>query len=178
MSASKLIKPIIDVKDSYIEALKEYHAEKRYLDKDIAKISSDFDTYVELLHQNRGHPERSFETWVEEVPQHIFWMVKDNEYFGTLNIRTRLNWHLERYGGNITFTIRPSKRHMGFGKKILQKGLPIAHALGLDKALMTITHENEAAKRIAEFCGAEFEDNSPQTEHFPACDRYWIDCSG
>jgi predicted acetyltransferase len=176
MSASKLIRPIIDVQDSFIEALKEYHEEGRYLEKDIETINNDFDTYVEILHQNKGHPEKEFENWVEEVPQTVLWLVRDGEYYGTLNIRKRLNWHLERYGGNITFVIRPSKRGMGFGKKILQKGLPAAHALGLDKALLTIPTENQAAKRIVEYCNGTYEDTTTGTENFPSCFRYWIDC--
>ena len=42
MSASKLIRPSVDYKDSYLEALEEYHAEDRYLYQDIATLNADF----------------------------------------------------------------------------------------------------------------------------------------
>ncbi|MAY99267.1 MAG: GNAT family N-acetyltransferase [Micavibrio sp.] len=177
MPASKLIRPIIDVEESYLEALAEFHEEGRYLKKKIDTISEDFDTYVELLHQDKGHPEEHFDSWTEEVPQTVLWFVKDMEYLGTLNIRHRLNWHLEKWGGHITFVIRPSKRGLGFGRKILQKGLPIANALGLDRALLTVPTENEKAQQIVEFCGGELQDTTSETENFKACHRYWIDCT-
>ncbi|MAS87084.1 MAG: GNAT family N-acetyltransferase [Micavibrio sp.] len=177
MTASKLIRPIIDVEQSYIEALHEYHAEGRYKEKDIQMISSDFDTYVELLHKDIGHPEIPQDSWVEPVPQTVLWLIKDNEYFGTLNIRHRLNWHLERWGGHITFIIRPSKRGMGFGKKILQKGLPVAQMLGVDKALLTVPLERPRAERIIEFCGGVYQDTTTETEKFDPCKRYWINCT-
>ncbi len=176
MPASKLVRPIVDVQESYLKALEEFHAEGKYLRKDIATIDKDFDTYVELLHQDKGHPEQSFEDWVEEVPQTVLWLVKDGEYYGTLNIRQRLNWHLERWGGNISFLIRPSLRGQGFGKKILQKGIPVANALGLDRALLTVRPDNLAAIRIIEFCGGVQTDSTPQTKRFPEMLRYWIDC--
>ena len=80
MTASKLVRPIIDVQDSYLEALKEFHEEGRYLKKNTDIIGNDFDTYVELLHQDKGHPESHFESWVDEVPQTVLWLIKDNEY--------------------------------------------------------------------------------------------------
>ncbi|HCK32340.1 MAG TPA: GNAT family N-acetyltransferase, partial [Rhodospirillaceae bacterium] len=64
-----------------------------------------------------------------------------------------------------------------FGRKILQKGLPIANALGLDRALLTVPTENEKAQQIVEFCGGELQDTTSETENFKACHRYWIDCT-
>ena len=39
MPASKLIRPIIDVEESYLEALAEFHEEGRYLKKKIDTIN-------------------------------------------------------------------------------------------------------------------------------------------
>ena len=66
---------------------------------------------------------------------------------------------------------------MGFGKKILQKAIPVANALGLDQALLTAPKDNLAAKRIIEYCDGVFEDTTSGTDNFKPCDRYWINCN-
>ncbi len=108
------------------------------------------------------------------MPETSLWLVKGDKYIGSFNIRHRLNWHLEKWGGHVNFIIRPSMRGKGFGKKILQKGLPIVNYLGIERALFTIAPESSCAARILEFCGAELEDETPATEQFPARKRYWV----
>lgn len=176
MPASKLLRPDILYKDSYLEALAEYHAEDRFPFKNISKLSANFDAYIKDLKEERGHPHQPFQDWVEPVPETILWLTKDAEYLGTVSIRHRLNWHLEKWGGHLHFTIRPSFRDKNFGKKILQKTIPYAAHFGIEKALLTISPDNHAAIRVVEFCGAVLEDETQETERFPARKRYWIDC--
>lgn len=177
MSASKLIRPVADYKESYIEALGEYHAENRYQFQTIDKVRGDFPDFIDRLRNERQYPQHDFQDWVEPVPETVLWLVKDGEYFGSVNIRHRLNWHLEKWGGHISFVLRPSMRGKGFGKKILQKAIPFANYLGIDKALLTVCPQNDPAIRVIEFCGGEFEDDSPETDQFPARKRYWVDCA-
>ncbi len=177
MSASKLVRPAVDYQDSFLEALKEYHQEKRYLYNDIVRLRADFKAFVKELKTERGYPHQPYQEWVDPVPETVTWLVKDNEYIGSADIRHRLNWHLERWGGHIHFIIRPSKRGMGYGKKILLKAMPIANYLGIEKALLTVEPDNDAAQRIVESCGGVFEDDLPATDQFPARKRYWLDCT-
>jgi predicted acetyltransferase len=177
MSASKLVKPSTEYKNSYLEALNEYHAEGRYKFLDIEELSSNFEQFVNDLNEGNRHIHKPYADWVEPVPETALWMVKDDKYIGSFNIRHRLNWHLEKWGGHINFVIRPSMRGKGFGKKILQKGLPIAEYLGIERALFTIDKDNKSAIRVIEFCGGKFEDETPATEQFPARLRYWVDCA-
>lgn len=177
MTASKLIRPSIEYKDSYLEALAEYHAEKRYLYKDITSLSLDFESYVEALRTDRGYAHQPYQEWVEPVPETVTWLVKDDMYLGTLELRHRLNWHLEKWGGHIHFTIRPSMRKNGFGRKMLLKAIPIANHLGIDQALITIAPKSKAGRRIVESIGAKFQDELPETDQFPARRRYWLDCT-
>lgn len=176
MSASKLIRPDAAYKDSYIEALSEYHKEGRYKYNKLISLRSDFDSFVKSLNAERGRPHQPYEDWVGIVPETIAWLVKDEEYLGTVYIRHRLNWHLEKWGGHIHFIIRPSKRGLGYGRKLLLKTLPIAHYLGIERALLTVDPENENAKHVIERCGATFKDETTDTERFPARLRYWINC--
>lgn len=177
MSASKLVRPSADYKDSFIQALKEYHAEDRYLYNELNRVSADFDAFINALRAEKGYPHQPYQDWVEPVPETVLWLVKDEEYIGTADIRHRLNWHLEKWGGHIHFIIRPSMRGKGFGRKILLKSLPFANYLGIDKALLTVDPDNAAAIRTVEACGAEYDDDAPATEQFPARRRYWIDCT-
>lgn len=177
MSASKLVKPSIEYKKSYLEALKEFQAEGRYKFLDIKQIEQSFDTFIKDVNEGNRNLHKPYADWVEPVTETVLWLVKDNDFIGTFNIRHRLNWHLEKWGGHINFIIRPSMRKKGFGKKILLKGMPYACYLGIDRALITVEPKNTAAIRIIEHCGGVFDNETTATDKFPARRRYWLDCS-
>lgn len=177
MSASKLVKPAVEYKQSYLEALEEFHAEGRYQFIRLDEIKANFGEFVDDLNNGRRHQHKPHEDWVEPVPETALWMVKEREFIGAFIIRHRLNWHLEKWGGHLSFVIRPSMRGKGFAKKILQKGMPFVCYLGVDRALITVEPQNAAAIRVIEFCGGEFQDETPETQQFPARKRYWLDCS-
>ena len=177
MSASKLTRPALDHKESYLEALQEFHDENRYLFIDHTQISENFENFIEKLNDGKRHLHKPYADWVEPVPETTLWLTKNNFFIGTFNIRHRLNWHLEKWGGHMNFVIRPSMRNKGFGKKILQKGMPFACYLGIERGLLTIDPENEAAIKIVEFCGGTLEDETTQTERFPPRRRYWLYCT-
>ncbi|PJB70048.1 MAG: GNAT family N-acetyltransferase [Alphaproteobacteria bacterium CG_4_9_14_3_um_filter_47_13] len=177
MSASKLVRPAANYKESFLEALHEYHQEGNFLYKDIALLKNSFNDYIKELRAERGHPHQPYQKWVEPVPETVTWLVKDTDYIGTVDIRHRLNWHLEKWGGHIHFIIRPSMRGMGFGRKILLKAMPIANYLGIEKALLTVDPANAAAIRIIESCGGVFQDEFPETNQFPARKCYLLDCT-
>lgn len=177
MSASKLVRPDVTYKDSYLEALTEYHAEGRQLFNKHPMLGADFEGFVKALKSERGYPHQPYQDWVEPVPETVAWLVKDDDYIGSVYIRHRLNWHLEKWGGHIHFIVRPSMRRKGFGKKILLKAIPIANYLGVEKALLTVDPDNIAAIRIITACGGKFDDDLPETEQFPARKTYWLDCT-
>lgn len=177
MSASKLVRPDDIYKDSFLEALGEYHAEGRRLYNDHTRLKADFPNFIKELRAERGCQHQPWQDWVEPVPETVAWLVKDDEYLGSVEIRHRLNWHLEKWGGHIHFIIRPSMRGKGFGKKILLKAIPIANYLGIQKALLTVAPDNVPAIRVIESCGGEFEDELPETEQFPTRRTYWLDCT-
>ena len=177
MSASKIVKPAVEYKDSFLAALKEYQAEGRYKFIRLDDLQKNFEQFIGDLNHGRRHMHKPFADWVEPVPETALWMVKEDNYIGTFNIRHRLNWHLEKWGGHITFLIRPSMRRTGFGRKILQKGMPFTCYLGIDRALITIAPDNKPAIRAVEFCGGEFQDELAETDQFPARRRYWLNCA-
>jgi len=177
MSASKLVKPSAEYKKSFLSALKEFQAEGRYKFINAEELERNFEDFVDRLNEGKRHMHKPYADWVEPVTETPLWMVKDGDYIGTFNVRHRLNWHLEKWGGHINFLIRPSMRGKGFGKKILQKGMPYACYLGIDRALITIDPENIAAQKIVEHCGGVFDNETAVTDKFPARLRYWLDCN-
>lgn len=176
MSASKLVKPAVEYRQSFLEALDEFHAEGRYLSLDGSELEENFEKYIEELNTGKRHLRRPFVDWVEPVPETVLWLVKNDEYIGSITIRHRLNWHLEKWGGHINFIIRPSMRNKGFGKKILQKAIPYISYLGIDKALILTKPDNIAGQKVIEFCGGVFQDETQKTDRFPARRRYWLQC--
>jgi len=177
MSASKLVKPSIEHKDSYLEALREFQAEGRYKFLDINEVEQNFEDFIKTLNEGKKHLHKPYPEWVEPVPETVLWLIKDGGFIGTFNIRHRLNWHLEKWGGHINFIIRPSMRGKGFGKKILQKGMPFVYYLGIEKALITADPDDPAGIKIIEHCGGVFDDETTQTDKFPARRRYWLSCN-
>jgi len=177
MSAAKLEKPSLEHKESCIEALKEFHEEGLYSFIKQSDLENDFEDFLDKLNSKKKEIHRPYPDWVEYVPETVFWMVKEHEFIGALNIRHRLNWHLEKWGGHIHFVIRPSMRGKGFGKKLLQKAIPYIAYNGIDQALLTVDPQDIAANRIVQFCGAHLEDTLPSTDRFPERHRYWLDCT-
>ncbi len=167
----------MDHLDSYLEALSEFHQEGCYLYRDSEKIRKNAAQFIADLRDDKSQNHRPYQDWVEYVPETILWMVKDGEYIGGVDIRHRLNWHLEKWGGHLGFTIRPSMRGRGYGKKLIQKAVPFMNYFGIEKALITLDPARKEAARIVEFCGGRFEDELPATGKFPARCRYWLDCT-
>ena len=177
MSAAKLEKPSIEFKESYIEAVQEFHEEDRYTFLRVEALEENFEDFVEKVNAGKKELHRPYPNWVETVPETVLWLAKEHNFIGTLSIRHRLNWHLEKSGGHVNFIIRPSMRGKGFGKKLLQKAIPYIAYYGVDRALLTVDPKDEAANRIVQFCGAQLEDTLPATDKFPERHRYWLDCT-
>lgn len=167
-----LAKPDRRYKQSYLSALKEYFSENFLNEKlNYYEIENDFDTYIKKI-----------ENWENGVdlpdsfsPQSERWLVKGNEYFGTLKIRHKLcNETLKRVGGHIGYFIRPSRRKMGYGNLILSLGLVEAKKIGLEKVLIICDESNIGSKNIIVNNGGVFE-SSVECPPYENKLRFWID---
>ncbi len=148
----ELLKPSIEYKQSFIEAMKEFqskeqscsHISMRDASVNIPEIESDFPAFVEKLlnvEKGIGIPENY-------VPATELWLVDGNEFIGGVSIRHRLNEHLLKIGGHIGYSIRPSKRKLGYGTKILELAIPFAKKLGIEKILITCDDDNIGSQKI------------------------------
>lgn len=162
--------PTTRVRDSYIKALAEYQHEglMGYMDLDAQKIAADFPTYVEELRsheQGKNLPEG----YVSET---VLWLTEGDLYIGRLSIRHELNEGLREWGGHIGYDIRPSERHKGYGKLILELGLKHAREMNINKILITCDINNDPSRKIIEANGGKFEDIRDTKEGKKR--RYWI----
>ena len=169
MGDVRLVLPSSEYKGSFLEALREFQEEGRYTDLDLKELEEDFDTYVHKFLRAAVEPEEG------KVPDTYFWLVDGDEVIGRVSIRHTLNEKLRSVGGHIGYDIRPSKRRLGYGTKLLALALPEAKKLGIDSALVTCDVTNIGSRKIIEANGGVLEDEVPGEEGEPNKLRFWIE---
>ena len=83
-----------------------------------------------------------------KVVSTLYLSFDQDELIGMIDIRHYLNHNLEMYGGHIGYSIRPSKRRLGYGTKQLELALLKCKELNLTEVLLTCDSTNIASKKI------------------------------
>ena len=166
----ELVRPSIEYRDSFLEAVTEYRADSMPLrfdfdlaENDFARFAGELRKHAEGLHMPEGY-----------VPETVYWLVDSGEYIGQVNIRHYLNDHLLQIGGHIGYDIRPSKRNRGYGTAQLQLVLPKAKELGIARALVTCDVTNVGSQKIIERAGGILENQVPNPDTGIDKLRFWI----
>lgn len=167
----KLELPSVIYKDQYFQALVEGKDEDGDTFLDIPRNDQSFEDFVQMYHDHREGLNLP-EGW---VPSTMFWLIHNDEFIGRVSIRHSLNDYLYKYGGNIGYYIRASKRKMGYGKKALELALKEAKKLGLSNVLITVDDNNLGSQKIILANGGVFENAVDDEEpNKPKTLRYWI----
>lgn len=165
----KLVSPSLEYQDSYLEALKEYKTETRpneYLPFE----GEEFKDFTErLISRERGE-----NLPPGYIPETIWWLVDDGEYIGRVSFRHQLTDNLLKVGGHIGYDIRPSKRNLGYGTKLLKLCLAKIKSFGQGKILVTCDETNIASQKIIEKNGGVFENAYDPGNGITKKLRYWI----
>ncbi|MCC6895385.1 MAG: GNAT family N-acetyltransferase [Anaerolineae bacterium] len=168
----QLAAPDVVFQQSYLDALREFHAENRNLEQDEMVMDQDFAGYIRYLEKQATDERRE-----GLVPETYFWLVDGDLYIGRVSVRHSLNNRLLHFGGHIGYEIRPSQRRKGYCTLILQLGLVKARLLGITRALVTCDDDNIGSAKVIEANGGILE-NTVLLNHRPvATRRYWIDIS-
>lgn len=163
-----LTRPHIQYKKSFISATREFETEGERPPWNYEMLEANFDEYVETLLANETSPFPGY------VPQTTFWLIVDNSYAGTIDIRHYLTSNLRKFGGHIGYRIRPSMRRQNYGTLQLKLALPHAWALGIERALITCDDDNIASQKIIEANGGILQDKV-DNGRASLTRRYWIE---
>ncbi len=159
--ACTLAAPHPQYRDTFIDGAAEFDAEGRldstyaaFLGYDLPRLHRDFDSFVHDL-TRMAHKARVRQAGYRDC---VFWLVDDGRYVGQTSIRPELGTpYLITYGGHIGYSIRPSHRRQGYGRRILELALSQCARLGLQRALVTCDEDNTPSRRIIESNGGVFE---------------------
>ncbi|MDA0334045.1 MAG: GNAT family N-acetyltransferase [bacterium] len=181
--------PHVQFQDSFVEGAAEFagegHLDSTYaafLGFDVDRLRDNFSGFVaDLLRM--ADESRVFLTGYRDC---IFWLSDEGLYVGQTSIRPELGTpYLITYGGHIGYSIRPSHRRQGYGRRILQLALEKCAEMGLERALVTCDEDNTASRRIIESNGGVFESGLVMDETVARAEgragekvrklRYWLE---
>lgn len=101
--------------------------------------------------------------------------ISDRKVVGMIQIRHYFNDFLEKYGGHIGYSVRPSERRKGYAKAQLKLALPICRGLGLSKVLITCDDDNIGSEKTIVANGGVYESTVYCAPEDVSLKRYWID---
>jgi predicted acetyltransferase len=167
----ELILPSVKYKESYLGALEEAKTDPG---NQIAKLqepkeNESFESFVEHFYDEM----KGLNLPEGYVPATMFWSIDNGEFIGRVQVRHKLI--KSKRTGHIGYYIRPSKRKMGYGKKMLEMALVEAGKIGFENVLLTCDDDNTGSIRIIENNGGILENIiEGEKEGEKKKRRYWI----
>lgn len=168
----KLIEPIVELRSEFLAMVEDFKSDGKEIIDGIGSIGADdFDGSVGRA-KDHACGIALPEGWVAAS---TYWLVCGNRIVGTCNLRHRLNEFLEKHGGHIGYSVRPSQRGKGYGKVMLGLVLKKARALGIKRVLVTCDDNNIASARVIEVNGGKLGDKIENENSQVLLRRYWIE---
>lgn len=115
------------------------------------------------------------------VPSHLvpatqFFFIRksDNRLVGMIQVRHYFNDFLEKFGGHIGYSVRPSERRKGYAKEMLKTTLLFCKEIGLDKVLISCIDGNIGSEKTILANGGIYESTVHEPNANEDLKRFWI----
>ena len=113
------------------------------------------------------HNYESFDEWLnivlsletekqkDKASASTFFMLResDNKVLGSVQLRHFLTPELEKHGGHIGYSIRPSERQKGYGKQQLLLVLDVVKQMKIPEVMISCNKDNIASSKTIISCG-------------------------
>jgi len=99
---------------------------------------------------------------------------EDNRIVGMIQVRHYFNEYLEKFGGHIGYSVRPSERRKGYAKSMLKDCLEYCKKINLDKVLITCRDDNIGSRKTILRNGGVYENTVFEPNEQVNLERYWI----
>lgn len=106
--------------------------------------------------------------------QFMFIRTSDDKLVGMIDVRHYFNEYLEKYAGNIGYSVRPSERRKGYATRMLSAVLPFCRSIGLKKVLVCCIDGNIASEKTILANGGVYEYTVNEPARNRALKRFWI----
>lgn len=98
----------------------------------------------------------------------------DNKLVGMIDVRHYFNDYLEKYAGNIGYSVRPSERQKGVASYMLGAIKPFCKSIGLTRILVSCIDTNVASRKTILKNGGIYESSVFDSRKNETLERYWI----
>ncbi len=169
-----LKKPNIDCKERVLSFKKQFIDDKEELrGTAFLETTEVFEDWLDILKANFDE-ETVMDGYVPASTYMVLSEEGDNkEIIGMLDIRHRLNEHLEKFSGHVSYSIAKEFRNQGYATEMLRQALDICQVYGIDDVLVTCDKQNPAGIKTIEKNNGKFEDEIDRGDKI--INRYWID---
>ena len=106
--------------------------------------------------------------------QLFFIRESDNRLIGMIQIRHYFNDYLEKFGGHIGYSVRPSERRKGYAKEMLKMALHFCREVSLQKVLITCIDGNIGSEKTILANGGVYENTVYEPNEKFDVKRFWI----
>lgn len=142
----KHVKPSIKYKKQAIQYINEFYEYNSKINGigGLNRFLYNYDEWLNKLNEDRKRIPNE-----EKVPTETYFLVRelDDKIIGMINIRLALNKKLQKFGGHIGYSIRPTERRKGYNKINLYLGLRCCQRHGIKEVLMDCDKDNSASAK-------------------------------
>lgn len=169
----KLIKPTKNFEVEFKKTIEEFRAVgENNIESMYTRCGDNFDVYLQKTLQAEG----GFGLPEGFVPYTSYWTVLQNErIIGFCNFRHYLTSFLKIEGGHIGYSIRPSERKKGYGKRQLALMLEECRWMSYSRVMITCDFDNVGSYKIIEANGGKLTGNAISPRSQKKVLQFWID---